>query len=135
MKRIAKLFVLVWFSMLMLCGCNPKRRQPVYRAVTQVDIVTEYKDQLIHRHYSTPEKTRPILLYLRLLKPHGKPVQVDEAADDVYLISISLTDGERHYYRQAAHRYLAKENGPFKSIDPGQAARLYSILRELPSDV
>ena len=106
----------------------------VFRAVTHVDIITEHNRELIRRHYSTPEKMRPVLLYLRLLKPYGKPVEVDEAAGDVYLISISLSDGTRHYYRQASHKYLSKENGPWKSIDPGQAAQLYNILRKLPSD-
>lgn len=135
MKQFAKVFALICFCVSIMCGCRQNKTQkPIFRAVTQVDIVTEYEDRLIHRHYNTPEKMRPVLLYLRLLKPSGKPVQLDGDADDVYLISISLSDGAQHYYRQASHRYLSKENGPFKSIDPGQAAQLYSILRELPSD-
>lgn len=133
MKRTGTLFVLFCFCAVMLCGCSRTQAKPVYRAVTHVDIVTKYENQLIRRHYSTPEKMRPVLLYLRLLKPYGKPVQVEET-EDVYLISISLSDGQRHYYRQASHKYLSKENGPWKSIDPAQAAQLYSILRELPSD-
>lgn len=134
MKIIAKVICFIYFCTVMMCGCTKNHAAPVYRAVTQIDIVTKYENQLIHRHYDTPEKMRPVLLHLRLLKPYGKPVQVEETADDVYLISISLSDGQRHYYRQASHRYLSKESGPWKAIDPRQAAQLYSILRELPSD-
>ena len=136
MKRFAKMFALICFCSVMMCSCGQNHTQkPQFRAVTQVDIVTKHEDRLIRRQYNTPEKMRPVLLYLRLLKPFGKPVQVDEASEDVYLISISLSDGQIHYYRQASHRYLSKENGPWKSIDPAQAAQLYGILRELPSDV
>lgn len=135
MRTMAKIVILINFCMVMMCSCSNDHAAPVYRTVTQVDIVTKYENQLIHRRYNTPEKIRPVLLYLRLLKPQGKPVQVDETADDVYLISISLSDGKKRYYRQASHRYLAKEKGPYKSIDPGQAAKFYRILRELPSDV
>lgn len=134
MRKFSKVFLMFYFCAVMMCGCNRKNTNPVYRAVTQIDIVTEYEDRLLHRHYTSPEKMRPVLLYLRLLKPYGQPVQMPENTDDVYLISIALSDGQRHYYRQASHKYLSIENGPFKSIDPGQAANLYTILREFPSD-
>ena len=69
MKRIVGFFAVLCISAAMLCSCKQNHSQkPVFRAVTQVDIVTEYEDQLIHRHYNTPEKMRPVLLYLRLLK-------------------------------------------------------------------
>lgn len=135
MKRILKLLLLTCFCAVILCGCNRKNTGSVYRAVTQVDIVTKYDNQLIRRHYNTPDKMRPVLLYLRLLKPQGKPVETDKPLSDVYLISVTLSDGQRHYYRQAAHRYFSKENGPWKAIDPAQATQLYTIMKDLPSDL
>lgn len=135
MKRLIGFFVFLCICAVIMCSCRQNHTQkPVYRAVTQVDIVTQHEGQLIRRHYRTPDKMRSVLLYLRLLKPYGKPVKLDDDADDIYLISISLSDGTRRYYRQASHRYLSKENGPFKPIDPDHAARFYGILRELPSD-
>ena len=130
-----KRFIIIFFCTVIMYGCGQDHTSPVYRAVTQVDIVTRYEQQLIRIGYNTPEKMRPILLYLRLLKPEGKPVQPDEYAQDVYLICISLSDGTQHYYRQASHKYVSIDNGPWKAIDPGHAAKLYSILRELPADV
>ncbi len=134
MHRFLKLFALFSLCAIIMCGCGANHAKTVYRAVTQVDIVTKYEDQLIHRHYNTSEKMRPVLLYLRLLKPLGKPVSVSESEDDIYFISISLSDGARHYYRQAAHKYFSKGNGPWKNVDPKDAAMLYSILSRFPSD-
>lgn len=135
MKKLVKLFVLLCFCAVILCGCSPKHTGSVYHAVTQVDIVTKYENQLIRRHYNTPDKMRPVLLYLRLLKPQGKPVETAEPLSDIYLITVTLSDGQRHYYRQAAHRYFSKENGPWRAIDPAQAVQLYSIMKDLPSDL
>ena len=135
MKKNAKFLWLIFFCTVIIYGCRQNHTKPVYRVVTQVDIVTRYDQQLIHIGYNTPEKMRPILLYLRLLKPEGNPIVPDEDAQDVYLFRISLSDGTQHYYRQAAHRYVSKESGPWKAVDPGHAAKLYGILRELPADV
>ena len=135
MKKFAVFFAFLCLCSVILCGCSRNHSKPVYRAVTQVDIVTNYQNQQIRRHYNTPEKMRPVLLYLRLLKPYGKPVAIDETASDVYWIRISLSDGEKHYYRQVSHRFLSRQNGPFKAIDPGQASQLYAIMQELPSDI
>ena len=135
MRKIGKYLWAILCCMFIMCGCEQNHTGPIYRAVTQVDIVTWYDQQLIRIGYNTSEKMRPILLYLRLLKPEGKPVQPDENFENVYLICISLSDGTQHYYRQAAHRYVSIDDGPWKGIDPGYAAKFYGILRELPADV
>lgn len=131
MKQVLTMLLL---CVMLLCGCYSRQTKPVYRAVTEVDVYTEYKNTLIQRHYSTPEKIRPVLLYLRLLKSYGTPVNSSDVGDEIYYIRISLSDGKRHYYRQASHRYLSKGNGPWKSIDPDKASKLYEILRKLPND-
>lgn len=135
MRKFLHFFLLIIISVIIMCSCSQSNTTSVYRAVTQVDIVTEYKGSLLRWHYDTPEKIQPVLLHLRLLKPTGKPVQIDDVSSDIYLISISLSDGQQHFYRQASHKYLSKQNGPFKTIEPQQAAHLYRILQELPSDI
>lgn len=135
MRKFLHFFLLIIISVIIMCSCSQSNTTSVYRAVTQVDIVTEYKGSLLRWHYDTPEKIQPVLLHLRLLKPIGKPVQIDDVSSDIYLISISLSDGQQHFYRQASHKYLSKQNGPFKTIEPQQAAHLYRILQELPSDI
>jgi len=135
MKISAKFLCIIFFCTVIMCGCRQNHTQPVYSAVTQVDVVTIHKHQLVRICYNTPEKMRPILLYLRLLKPEGNPVRLDEYTEDMYLICITLSNGVKHYYRQVAHRYISKDNGPWKAIDPGHAAKLYSILKTLPADI
>jgi hypothetical protein len=131
MKRVLPL---LWICLIFFCGCSNRQTKHIYRAVTEVDVYTEYENTLIQRHYNTSEKMRPVLLYLRLLKPYGNPVNSSDVGNEIYYIRISLSDGKQHYYRQASHRYLSKENGPWKSIDPDQASKLYEILRKLPND-
>lgn len=135
MKKIMMFLHVIIFCTVIMYGCEQNHTSPVYRAVTRVDIVTQHDHQLIRIGYNTPEKMRPILLYLRLMKPEGKPVQTEENTNDMYMICISLSDGTQHYYRQAAHKYVSIGNGPWKAIDPGHAAKFYSILRKLPADV
>lgn len=135
MYRKIKLFFLAILCMIILCSCSKKNSRPVYRAVTQIDIVTQYQGQIVGRHYNTPEKMRPVLLYLRLLTPFGNATVPCDTKDDIYLITITLSDDSRHYYRQVSHRYISRENGPYKNINPEQAAELYRILRFLPSDI
>ena len=136
MKKFAKLiFLFLSFAIIVTgCGTNhtPSSR---YRAVTQVDIVTRYEHTLIRRHYTDPQKMEAVLIYLRLIKPIGKPpqdpLQLDE---DVFLIAVHLSDGNIRYYRQAAHQYFSREDQSWMAIDPSLAARLYAVMRHFPSD-
>lgn len=135
MKKFSVILYVVFLCYTILCGCQKNHTKPQYKAVTQVDIITQYAEKTIHIKYNKPEKIRPVLLYLRLLKPVGKPVQPDAKTDDVYLICVLLSDGTRQYYRQAAHRYFSKGSGPWKAIDPEQATHFYDILRQFSTDV
>ena len=136
MKKAIHFFVLFSFVFLILSGCNNNdSEKATYRAVTEIDIVTHHREGLVHRHYTTPEKMRPVLLYLRLVKPYGKPMQIQDETTDVFLISVGLSDGQHHYYRQAQHRYFSIGSGNWREIDPEAAGKLYEIMAKLPSDV
>lgn len=135
MKKIAKLLFLFVFTTVILSGCGAKNTSAGYRAVTQVDVVTRYAHTLIRRHYTDPEKMEAVLIHLRILKSLGTPeTDPENAKDDVFLIAVQLSDGTIHYYRQAAHRYLSREDEGWIAVPPVQAARLYGILSHFPSD-
>jgi len=131
-KRSCVLFV----CMLMMCGCGKNDTKPVYEVVTSVDILTARDGQLLRRHYVTPEKIQPVLLYLRTLKHTtlSEPITEPEG-EDVFLIAVGLSSGAVRYYRQAKHRYFSFDNGSWGAIDPGAAAGLYAILQKFPDDV
>ena len=135
MKKLAKILCTIIICSIVMCSCKQNHTKPVYRAVTQVDVVTKHNHELIRISYNTPEKMRPLLLYLRLLKTEGKPLEPDENSEDLYMICISLSDGTQHYYRQIAHRYVSKNSGPWKAVDPEYAAKFYGILQKFPSDI
>ena len=135
MGKFWKCFLIPLVCMLMMCSCGKAHTPPVYEVVTGVDVVTARDGQLLHRHYTTSEKMRPVLLYLRMLKhaPLFEPIP-QPAGEDIFLICVQLTGGKKRYYRQAKHRYFSFEGGPWRSIDPGKAVGLYRILERFPSD-
>jgi hypothetical protein len=90
---------------------------------------------LIQRHYTDSQKMEYVLLYLRLLKPFGKPdTDPDQLDKDVYQITVHLSDGDRRIYRQKAHKYFSWDSRPWQKIDPAQASGLYALMEHLPSD-
>lgn len=137
MKKAIKLFILFCFSAVIMCGCgtNNTPAQPLCRVVTQVDISCRKEHMLIQRHYTDTEKMEYVLLYLRLLKPLGKPDTDPDALDkDVYEITVHLSDGNRRIYRQKAHKYFSWDSRPWEMINSAQASGLYALMEHLPSD-
>ncbi|MBQ8359889.1 MAG: hypothetical protein IJX37_08330 [Oscillospiraceae bacterium] len=137
MKKAIKLFLLFCFSTIILSGCvaNDTPQKPLCRVVTQVDISCRREHMLMQRHYTNPEKMEYVLLYLRLLKPLGKPdTDPEQIHKDVYEITVHLSDGSKRLYKQKAHRYFSRESRPWELIDPAQAAGLYRLMEKLPSD-
>lgn len=136
MKKFTVLFFLFCFSAIVLTGCHSaSEKASLCRVVTQVDIDCQHQDVPIRRHYTDTQKMEWVLLYLRLLKPMGKPKQDPDTIDaDVYLITVHYSDGSQNLYKQKDHRYFSKGTHPWQTIDPGQAADLYDLMRHVPSD-
>ncbi len=137
MKKIIKLLILFCFSAIIMSGCsaNHAQTQPLTRVVTQVDISCRKENMLIQRHYTDSQKMEYVLLYLRLLKPFGKPdTDPDALEKDIYEITVSLSDGSRRIYRQKAHKYFSWDSRPWQMINPAQASGLYALMEHLPSD-
>lgn len=136
MKNLTKIRVLLCVFLFLLSGCRrdgpPK---PACRVVTGVDISFRYEDMRLQRHYTNSEKVESVLLYLRLLKPLGKASHAQELPEeDLYEITVHLSDGSDRIYRQKAHRYFSRPERPWEQIDPGQASQLYQLMRHYPSD-
>lgn len=137
MKRLWKSFFIVSFCLIMSgCGRIKPPVLPLCRVVTQVDIFCQKDNMVIHRHYTKQIKMESVLLYLRLLKPSGRPdTDPDSVAREIYEITVHFSDGQKKMYRQKAHRYLSVDNNPWKAIDPAQAAQLYALMQHYPSDI
>lgn len=136
-KKFIKLFFLFCFSAIIIPGCgkNDAQPKPLTRVVTRVDISCQKENMLIERHYTDSRKMEYVLLYLRLLKPLGKPdTDPDQLDKDIYEITVSLSDGSQKNYRQKAHKYFSWESRPWQKISPAKASGLYALMQHLPSD-
>lgn len=135
MKKYLKISLFLCFLMFLLPGCGKFSDKPHYRVVTGVDISFQHEDALLTRHYTQTEKVESVLMYLRLLKPLNKPqVPPELSNDDIYRITLYLSDGVTKDFYQAQHRYLIRPDKRFTMIDPGQASELYRLMRYYPSD-
>ena len=118
-----------------MSGCLANHSGPLTKVVTQVDISCKQEDTTFSRHYTDTRKMEYVLLYLRLLKRKGKPdADPDTMNKDVYEITVRFSDDTSRVYRQKAHRYFAEGSGAWQLIDPAQAAGLYKLMANLPSD-
>ena len=135
MKRFLQFLLLSGICVFLLCGCEAKRNAPIFRVVTGVEITCQHEDVQIHRTYTDMQKMEYVLLYLRLLKPLGKPKTDPGAINaDVYEITLQLSDGSQKVYKQKDHRYLATDATPWQEIAPEQAEGLYRLMRKIPDD-
>ena len=136
MKKSSKILVFICILGALLPGCGKAaNKKPVYRVVTGVDISFQHEDSLLSRHYTDNEKVESVLMYLRLLKPLVKPSDFAElSGNDIYRITLHLSDGVDKDFYQAQHRYLIRPDNSWSLIDPGQASELYRLMRHYPSD-
>lgn len=135
MKRKFLVFLLLCGAVLCLWGCRSQQRI-LCRFVTQVDIACDHEGVPIRRHYTNTKKMEAVLLYLRLLRT-GRPPAVDPdlVNADVYEITVTLSDGQKHVYAQKDHRYFRKGGTGWMNIPPEQAAGLYEVMRHYESDI
>lgn len=134
MKYFYKICCIFCLCCTLFSACAPKEiPQPLCRVVTEINIVCDHPKAQIRRHYTDSKKMQYVLIYLRLLKPKTTTALPTET-DDLYSIQISFSDGSKRTYRQTAHRYLSRDNEPWKSIDPSSASGLYFLMRKLSSD-
>ncbi len=137
MRKFTIFFILLCLGIFIISGCGKQDTvaAPACRVVTQVDISCQHEKGLIQRNYTDNKKMESVLLYLRLLKPFGKPETDPERVDaPVFEITVHLSDGDRRIYRQKDHRYFSKNSRPWEKIDPARASGLYALMRHYPSD-
>lgn len=125
--------------LLLLSGCHrqplPDASRPIYRAVTSVTVTYKNGPIRTQRRYTSDEKMRKVMNYLRLIDPYGTPEEDPETAQgsDIHII-LSYSDGFQKTYRQVGDRYMMEDGGKWQKIDPAKAEELGEILGQLESD-
>ncbi len=132
MKKYTVFLFCIIGSLLFGGFAGPKRNTPLCRVVTRVDIRC---DEESLRTYTDTEKIEAVLLYLRLLDPL-RPAKAapEQFPNGEFQIQLTFSQGENRVFRQKAHRFFARDNAPWQTMDPRQATGLYTLILALPSD-
>ena len=136
MKKLA--LVLCMGMLLMLCGCHsaePTGTLPPGRVVVQIRVLYQNGQLQTYREYSSTEKMRAILNYLRWIDPYGTPKEDPETVEgSLFRIEMVFSDDSRKVYLQKADRYMLVEGHDWKYIDPKNAMTLGTMLGKMESD-
>jgi len=112
------------------------RAKAVTGFVTHADVTWQSQQHRHHRHYESPEKIQQLLYYLRSLRPKGNAkIDPETLGGNTCKIVLYYQNGQRQIYYQQADRYLSVDAHPWERIIPEQAAKLYLLLEEMPSDL
>ena len=139
MRKISKISIMLALFLSLLSGCHrqppPDMNQPIYRTVTSVTIRYKNGPIRVQRRYTSDEKMKRVMTYLRLIDPYGTPEENPEeaAGSDIHII-LSYSDGFQKTYRQMGDRYMMEDGGKWQKIDPAKAKKLGEILGQLESD-
>lgn len=134
MKRVGVIGALLCLAMV-LTGCGRDKNAPLIAVVEKVEIVSHHGGETLSRTYTKSNKMTAVLNYLRWLQPaHKADCDPEQIPGDDYMITVTLSDGEREIYRQKTNGYLQKNNGRWENIDPEKGIMLYEIISQMEGD-
>lgn len=123
--------------LLLLAGCRstPEPTEAACRIVTQISVTYDNGPIHLRREYSSTEKMRAILHYLRWIDPYGTPSEDPEMAQgSTFRIVVLCANGSEKIYLQKADRFMQIDGAPWQTIDPERAITLSQMVAEMESD-
>ena len=133
-KRL--LGVILGFVCVALTGCIRDRAVSVQSSVvTRIDITCESGPQVLQRSYTSPEKMRLLLLYIRSVSsPFASlPEPEDSGGRKISITTVSANNTTK-VYRQHGERFFQEGDGGWQRIDPEKGGVLWELIQSLPSD-
>ena len=132
MKRWWLILIL---AAMLLGGCRQQDTTVRRNVVTEITISCQTDTELIERRYTTQDKMRSVLLYIRSIhSPFSAPEEPGEGAGERVSITTVSADKTTKTYCQQGYRYFREGDGSWKIIDPEKGANLWLIIKLLPSD-
>ena len=130
---MAKRFLLICYlclQSLLLCGyvSRPVAVRPI---VEQVDVYATENGQEIHLCLTDPNQMDAVLGCLRAVDAHIPAENQQPSGERFCTVRVGLANGDFHIYRQVSDDYFSEDLGQWKSIDPKQGARLFSVISTL----
>ena len=119
-----------------LFGCRRQTQTSVQSSVvTRIDIVCQHGDEVTTRSYTSPEKMRLILLYIRSV---SSPFASLPEPEDSTVKKINITTTSANHitkiYRQHGEQYFQEGNGGWQKIDPQTGSILWELIMAIPGD-
>ena len=137
MKKKKIYLFFMCFSLFFIAACQKKAalKTPLCHVVTEVEIRGREKDVQFYRHYTENEKMEKILIHLRTLNPDPHPIKFPrEKPISVLAICVKFSDGKKKFHYQTNHKFISDNYQFCYTFDPAKSARLYQLIRLLPSD-
>lgn len=136
MKR--NYMITIFAALMLLSGCTrpeANTNSSPMRTVTQVTVSYEQDPFYVVREYTSGEKVRMVLNYLRQLRPYGSPQENPEAVSGSLIrIVLSFSDGQQEVCEQRSDRYFKKNDEAWMYVDPQKAQQISMIMGQYESD-
>lgn len=130
---MAKRFLLVTYLCLqtfLLCG-YVSRPAPVRPVVTRVDVYYAANGRREQLHLTKQEQMEAVLGCLRASSSHITAQNQHPTGEKSCTVRVGLANGKCHIYRQVSDTYFSKDLGVWKTINPKQGTRLFSLIGTL----
>lgn len=121
---------------MLFVGCHREKDSNVQNnVVTRIDITCESGEEILQRSYTSPDKMRLVLLYIRSV---SSPFASLPEPEDPGLRKISITtvsaNNTTKVYRQHGERYFQEGSGGWQKIDPEKGGILWELIQSIPGD-
>ena len=119
----------------LMAGCNKMDTTVQRNVVTQITITCQTGTEITQRHYTSQDKMRSVMLYIRsVATPFTAPQEPQEGEGEHFSITTVRADKTVKTYYQQGQRYFREGDGSWKTIDPEKGANLRLLVKLLPSD-
>ena len=130
---MAKRFLFITYlclQTLLLCG-YVSRPAPVRPVVTRVDVYYNLNGKPAQLHLTDQEQMEAVLGCLRAADSHIIAKNQHPTGEKSCTVRVGLANGKCHIYRQVSDTFFSKDLGVWKSMNPKQGTRLFSLLGTL----
>lgn len=119
-----------------LVGCHRKQDTSVQSSVvTRIDITCQQGDEVTQRSYTSPEKMRLVLLYIRSVSsPFASLPEPEDPNVKKIKITTTSVNNITKVYHQHGEQYFQEGNGGWQKINPEKGGILWELIMAIPGD-
>ena len=121
----------------LLSGCHRGKSTTVQSSVvTRIDITCENGSEVFRRSYTSPDKMRLVLLYIRSVSsPFASLPEPEDEGQRKIRITTTSANNITKVYRQHGEQFFQEGSGGWQRIDPEKGSILWELIQSLPGDL